>query len=99
MSNEVDILENDLREQYPEVLDILLRDHTTQKNIFWATNNYQYIGKDYDFASPILPEHITGERGNVIMPRVKKIKTFNSHGYAIWQKCLLPPGFATLKTI
>ena len=74
MSNEVDILENDLREQYPEVLDILLRDHTTQKNIFWATNNYQYIGKDYDFASPILPEHITGERGNVIMPRVKKDK-------------------------
>ena len=74
MSNEVDILENDLREQYPEVLDILLRDHTTQKNIFWATDNYQYIGKDYDFASPILPELITGEHGNVIMPRVKKDK-------------------------
>lgn len=74
MSNEVDILENDLREQYPEVLDILLRDHTTQKNIFWATDNYQYIGKGYEFASPILPEQITGEHGNVIMPRVKKDK-------------------------
>ena len=74
MSNEVDILENDLREQYPEVLDILLRDHTTQKNIFWATDNYQYIGKGYEFASPILPELITGEHGNVIMPRVKKDK-------------------------
>ena len=33
MSNEIDILENDLRVQYPEVLEILLRDHTTQKNI------------------------------------------------------------------
>ena len=74
MSNEVDILENDLREQYQEVLDILLRDHTTQKNIFWATDNYQYIGKGYEFASPILPEQITGEHGNVIMPRVKKDK-------------------------
>ena len=74
MSNEVDILENDLREQYLEVLDILLRDHTTQKNIFWATDNYQYIGKGYEFASPILPELITGEHGNVIMPRVKKDK-------------------------
>ena len=74
MSNEVDILENDLREKYPEVLEILLRDHTTKKNIFWATDNYEYLGKGYDFASPVLPELITGERGNVIMPRVKKDK-------------------------
>jgi len=74
MSNEVDILENDLRDKYPEVLEILLRDHTTKKNIFWATDNYEYLGKGYDFASPILPELITGERGNVIMPRVKKDK-------------------------
>lgn len=41
MQVEVDILENDIGEQYPEVLELLLRDHTTQKNIFWATNNYQ----------------------------------------------------------
>ena len=74
MSNEVDILENDLREQYPEVLDILLRDHTTKKNIFWATDNYKNLGEGYDFSSPILPELITGERGDVIMPRVKKDK-------------------------
>jgi len=74
MSNEVDILENDLRDKYPEVLEILLRDHTTKKNIFWATDNYEYLGKGYDFASPVLPELITGERGNVIMPRVKKDK-------------------------
>jgi len=38
MSNEVDILENEIRNKYPEVLEILLRDHTTQKNIFWATD-------------------------------------------------------------
>ena len=74
MSYEIDIFENDIREQYPEVLDILLRDHTTQKNIFWATDNYENLGKGYDFASPILPELITGERGDVIMPRVKKDK-------------------------
>ena len=41
MKIEVDILENDILKKYPGVLDILLRDHTTQKNIFWATNNYQ----------------------------------------------------------
>jgi len=74
MFDEIDIFENDIREQYPEVLDILLRDHSTQRNIFWATDNYQDLGKDYDFASPILSELITGERGYVIMPRVKKDK-------------------------
>lgn len=74
MSNEVDILENDIREQYPDVLEILLRDHTTQKNIFWATDNYQDFGRGYDYNSPILPELITGQYGSIIMPRVKKNK-------------------------
>ncbi len=74
MSNEVDILENEIREKYPEVLEILLRDHTTQKNIFWATDNYREFGNGYEYDSPILPELITGERGHIIMPRVKKDK-------------------------
>lgn len=74
MPNEVDILENEIRKQYPKVLDILLRDHTTRNNIFWATDNYKSLGAGYEFTSPILPELITGENGNVIMPRVKKNK-------------------------
>lgn len=74
MANEVDIKENDIRELYPDVLETLLRDHTTQQNIFWATDNYQYLGEGYEFTSPILPELITGENGNVIMPRVQKDK-------------------------
>ena len=74
MSFEVDILENDIREKYPNVLETLLRDHTTQKNIFWATNNYQNLGDGYEYASYILPELITGEHGNLIMPRIKKDK-------------------------
>ncbi|WP_320112045.1 hypothetical protein [Draconibacterium orientale] len=74
MTNEVDILENDLRERYPEVLEILLKDHTTQKNIFWATDNYENLGKGYDYSSSILAELITGENGKIIMPRVEKDK-------------------------
>ena len=72
MCNQIDILENEIREKYPKVLEILLKDHTTQKNIFWATENYQHLGEGYEFYSPILPELITGSNGNVIMPRVKK---------------------------
>ena len=70
----IDILENEILEQYPDVLLNLLRDHTTKKNIFWATENYQHLGSQYSFNSEILPELITGENGNLIMPRVQKDK-------------------------
>jgi hypothetical protein len=70
----IDILENELVAQYPDVLEILLRDHTTQKNIFWATNNYEHLGVQYNSDAFILPELITGENGNIIMPRVHKDK-------------------------
>ncbi len=74
MRTAVDILENEIVEQYPDVLNILLRDHTTQKNIFWATDNYEHLGDVYRFNAHILPELITGENGNIIMPRVHKDK-------------------------
>jgi hypothetical protein len=70
----IDILENELIEKYPDVLGILLREQSTQKNIFWATDNYEHFGDSYRFNSEILPELITGEKGNVIMPRVHKDK-------------------------
>ena len=70
----IDILENELIEKYPDVLGILLRDQTTQKNIFWATDNYENLGDSYKADSEILPDLITGEKGNIIMPRVHKDK-------------------------
>lgn len=74
MQTVIDILENEIIEKYPEVLQILLQDHTTGKNIFWATDNYLHLGISYSFDAPILPELITGEKGHVIMPRVHKDK-------------------------
>lgn len=74
MRTSIDILENEIVEEYPTVLDILLRDHTTQKNIFWATDNYKHLGCAYNYKAEILPELITGENGNIIMPRVHKNK-------------------------
>ena len=67
-----DIREDDLRNISKEVLDTLLRDHTTGKNIFWATHDYETLGPEYGYHSPIMPELITGERGMVIRPRVLK---------------------------
>jgi hypothetical protein len=71
---EADILENEILINYPKVLETLLFDQTSKKNIFWATDNYKVLGNEYSFFSYILPELITGKNGNVIMPRVKKDK-------------------------
>lgn len=73
MISTVDILENDILENYPDVLDKLLRDHTTQNNILWATDNYENIGDGYSALNQIKLVQITGENGNIIMPRVQKI--------------------------
>lgn len=77
--NAVDILEDNIQRIAPELLQTLLKDHTMstkdeQKNIFWATTDYEQLGKSYEYSSPILPELITAENGSVIMPRVLKHK-------------------------
>jgi len=72
--NKADVLENLMIKNYPGVLGILLRDHTTQMNITWSTDNYTYLGNNYKENCHILPELITGDNGNVIMPRFQKNK-------------------------
>ena len=77
MPNEVDILENEIRNKFPDVLDLLLLDKTrstknTPKNIFWATDNYKKYGFDYFYDKPIKKDLITGRHGNIITPRIKK---------------------------
>ena len=76
-NGEADIQENKLKELSPDLLNTLLKDHTTSKegkqcNIFWATSDYEQLGKGYEYGSQILPELITGENGHVVMPRVLK---------------------------
>ena len=70
----IDVGEDDLLALSAQVLDTLLRDHTTGQNIFWATHDYEALGRGYDYHAPILPELITGERGMVVRPRVLKTK-------------------------
>lgn len=69
-----DLNENKLLESYPEVLDILLYDNTTKKNIIWGTNNYKSHGIGYFENDHILVGQITGRYGSIIKPRVEKSK-------------------------
>lgn len=72
MRSNIDISENDLRNQSEELLTELLRDHTTGGNIFWATDSYESLGGEYGYYAPITVASITGERGSIIQPRVLK---------------------------
>ena len=58
----------------PEVMTTLLSDHTTGRNIFWATHDYESLGTQYDFYAEIQPELISGENSMVVRPRVLKSK-------------------------
>ena len=69
---QIDISENNSLQRSPELLTQLLRDHTTGRNIFWGTHDYEHLGKGYGYKDEILPELITGEHDRVIMPRVLK---------------------------
>lgn len=72
MANEVDILENKLLAEHPEVFRRLLLDHTTHENIFWATDSYADLGEGYQWHDAITMECITGEHGSVLQPRAVK---------------------------
>lgn len=93
MNRGIDILENEIIEQYPEVNDILLRDHMTQENIFWATHNYKLLGEVYSFEAPILANLITGDNGNLIMPRVQKDKILQQSRSKDMGEVFTPLGF------
>jgi hypothetical protein len=57
-----------------EVLDVLLFDRTTNRNIIWATEDYEYLGEEYHSHLEIKPGLITGINSSVIQPRVTKNK-------------------------
>lgn len=72
MNNQVDIKENYIKDLSLELLQVLLVDRTTKKNIMWATDTY--IRKGYKSTDYITTEAITGKRGQVIKPRTEKSK-------------------------
>lgn len=54
------------------LLDKLLVDKTTKKNIMWATNAYCSLGARYKRNEAITPELITGPNASVIKTRARK---------------------------
>lgn len=82
----VDISEDEINKWIPDLLNILLRDHTAKLadkkkskhpddyHIIWATDSYKSIGNRYGERSQIAVELITEKNGRIIRPRAVKTK-------------------------
>ena len=72
--DEVDVDERYLLKKYPKILELLVCDKTTNKNIIWATDSYNDINL---FFNDHISSKIIGEN-NIIVPRSKKEKNEQS---------------------
>lgn len=68
----VDVKEENLLLVDAEILNILLFDHSSKKNIIWATDNYKEYGNRFNFEDEITVDKITGNYREIIRPRSKK---------------------------
>ncbi|HIV15293.1 MAG TPA: restriction endonuclease subunit M [Candidatus Avisuccinivibrio pullicola] len=68
----LDVLEEGILKYNAALLNILLKDRTTEKNIIWATSDYSYLGERFAPTDQILPSVITGRHSKVIQPRSAK---------------------------
>lgn len=71
----IELKESELEKKYPGVLQILLTDRTTQKNIIWATNNYSRFGIGFMSNDYINLQYLINHRRQIIKPRILKSKT------------------------
>lgn len=75
MFNElIDVKEEKLLSIDTELLNILLKDNSSGKNIIWATDDYTQNGVGFEFDSEITINKITGKYKDLIRPRAKKTK-------------------------
>jgi hypothetical protein len=78
MNQKKSIQSIDIREDYllkkGNLLEILLQDKTTSKNIMWATDSYESKGEMFVPLAPISIDLVTGTNGSLIQPRALKSK-------------------------
>lgn len=71
----VDVSESEIAKDSKSLLQILLKDRTTKRNIVWASPSYKGWGKDFTENQAIKLKSIIGPYESIIQPRVAKRKT------------------------
>lgn len=74
MKENIDIKITNIYKFDRKLLDILLTDHSSKKNLIWATDNYASRGVGYQSSDYITVNAIARRNGSVIRPRVEKSK-------------------------
>ena len=69
---EVEITQKAIFHYNRELMGLLLRDRTTEKNIIWATNEYEQYGYGYGESDEITVDLAVMRNGNLIYPRIFK---------------------------
>ena len=70
----VDIKDNRILALDSTLLNILLKDNSSGKNIIWATDDYTQYDETYTKDRQITVFSVTGKNGTIIKPRVEKTK-------------------------
>ena len=77
-TGETYVTEDDIKAWSPALLDVLLSDRSTGRNIIWATDGESIHGVSHAAADEITPEQVAGERKGTIRPRVAKAKVLQA---------------------
>jgi len=75
----VDIIEEEILKYGKPLLDILLKDRTTNQNIIWAISDYSKLGDLYKANCEIATRLIIGSKTKVIQPRITKTQKKQSN--------------------
>lgn len=68
----IDLSEDEILSWGQDILQTLLLDRTTGRNIYWATDDYKERGEGYTFFDEITIDKITGKNARTIQPRILK---------------------------
>lgn len=74
MNDNIDIKETNIFKLDSRLLEILLIDHSSKKNLIWATDNHASRGFGFQSFDHITVNAIIRRNGSVIKPRVEKSK-------------------------
>ena len=66
--NGIDVIEQDIADYSYPLLDILLVDRTTGKNIIWASDDYAHLGERYEARKQMTPDIIIGSITRLFQP-------------------------------
>ena len=99
MTNRIDIKENMLLHTDAALLDLLLYDNTTKRNIIWATDNYEKFGIPYAYSAQIYPELITDKTAILFAQGLQKHLRNKPQGLRTRRKSLLRRGYVMHKII